>query len=316
MITSQDKAEVAVQEETAPTTTVAPAEVAPSTTQATQLTVAAHSQQPAESESRPTDESTPPEEAPQNLLPVWSAVALDPTDTARTDGNHTAGVDATLAIDGRTETMLVFPTDGVGHSLQIRLAQRAEVDGVGILPGNDAAGPDSGRDPSSEFQSVRVVQWLFDDGTEVIQEVSPDLVFQYVDVPNTASETVRLEILGVGGDGGTRESRRSGYSENRTASSHKNPRQSPTSTCSHSILPTPAHTTRVGTGIRRPTSSLQRALLLLPSHRASSMWCLPKMCGIPLSTTEPTGVVCTSASSAMTALATTALTCRGSPERD
>lgn len=174
-------------------TTVQPNDVAPDTAPATASTGTNTPQDVSPLEPDPVVESPPIGLEFGDPLAVVSSTALAPAGMTSRDPSQAVGIDATRVVDGDPNTALTVSDGGVGHGIQIRLVNSAEIHAVGIRAGGSLGDADG--------REIRVVRWILDDGTAVIQEVSDAPGLQFAEVPPTESAGIRLEILAATGTG-------------------------------------------------------------------------------------------------------------------
>lgn len=132
---------------------------------------------------------------PPTLLPTLWAVASGTAPAAMGDDGSVVPYGAMNTIDGSSGTIWRVPGDGVGQRVHVRLAEPAEIVRIGLLPGDNATHVVTGADPHAQDPEIRVVRWIFEDGTEVVQDLSSGAQFQYVEIPEVVSTMVVVEIL-------------------------------------------------------------------------------------------------------------------------
>ena len=113
-------------------------------------------------------------------------------------GNRTTYVGANL-LDGSPETCWRMPGDGTGAEITVTLARETHLTGVGIVNGYAKTAQDAqGRELDWYHGNRRVlaVEWVFDDGTTVQQELADTVETQSVEVDVTTT-TVVLRLLSV-----------------------------------------------------------------------------------------------------------------------
>ncbi|MGH9272948.1 MAG: protein kinase domain-containing protein, partial [Ilumatobacteraceae bacterium] len=144
---------------TTPLTTVAPTTAATAPPTTTPLSAA-----PA-----PTVTRTP-NPVPELVAASASVVRPDSEDAC---GNPTTYPPSFL-VDGQNDTAWMAPGDGSGQTLTNQLAGPSVVTEVGLVPGYDKFDPCTGTDRFYELRRVTRVQWSFDDGSQIIQDVNPE----------------------------------------------------------------------------------------------------------------------------------------------
>lgn len=168
--------------------------------------------------SSPTEDATPAGDPSDGELgasahPPSSAPATAPGDVA---GQASAEVPATAAssvdlegnrirydaemmLDGVAETAWRMPGDGTGEEIVFTLAAPATIDRVGLINGyakSDGRGARQ-RDWYAGNRRIRVVEWIFDDGATVRQELDQTRDPQTIAVDPVTTDTVRLRLVSV-----------------------------------------------------------------------------------------------------------------------
>ena len=114
-----------------------------------------------------------------------------------TAGNKTT-YDASNMLDGDSTTAWEMPGDGTGKELTFRLAKRTKLSQVGLINGYAKTSGQGAHKVDWYAGNRRIlrVEWLFDDGTSVTQDLR-----QTTDVQTTAvhvtTKTVRLRLVEV-----------------------------------------------------------------------------------------------------------------------
>ena len=111
-----------------------------------------------------------------------------------------------FAVDDDPESAWRCPGDGVNESLVLDLGGSVRVAEVGLVPGYAKTDPGDGTDRYGENRRLTMVQWRFEDGTTVEQELDPDPAnrdLQTMRVPPTATSQLVMEI--VASSGGSRD---------------------------------------------------------------------------------------------------------------
>lgn len=109
------------------------------------------------------------------------------------EGNRVA-YDGENALDGVPETAWRMPGDGVGEEIVVTLAGESRLRSVGLINGYAKTAAD--RDWYHGNRRIERVEWVFDDGTSLTQDLGDDMGVQSVDVDVTTT-TVRLRLLAV-----------------------------------------------------------------------------------------------------------------------
>ena len=118
-----------------------------------------------------------------------------------TQGNKTS-YDASNMLDGDPTTAWEMPGDGRGKVLTFTLAKRTHLSQVGLINGYAKVGEQDGQkvDWYAGNRRVLQVEWLFDNGSTVTQDLQQTRKLQTTDVDVT-TKTVRLRLVEVSGPG-------------------------------------------------------------------------------------------------------------------
>ena len=112
-------------------------------------------------------------------------------------------------LDGIPETTWRMPGDGTGEELVITLAAETRLRSVGLVNGYAKTARDAeGRELDWYHGNRRVtsVEWVFDDGTTITQDLDDTTAVQSVDVEVTTT-TVTLRLVAVSAPGSGRAAR-------------------------------------------------------------------------------------------------------------
>lgn len=117
--------------------------------------------------------------------------------------------DAGNLVDGDHATAWRMAGDGTGSELTFTLAQATTVTEVGLVNGYAKRARDGRRtlDWYSGNRRVLAVEWVFDDGSVVRQDLRQVRTMQTTSVPEVTTSTVRLRLLTVSDPGTGRASR-------------------------------------------------------------------------------------------------------------
>lgn len=97
--------------------------------------------------------------------------------------------------DGEARTSWRMPGDGTGETLTFDLGQEVVITEVGMI--NGYAKVDGADNWYQGNRRIRAVQWEFDDGTRITQELTDGQRVQMADVGPVATRTVRVHLLTV-----------------------------------------------------------------------------------------------------------------------
>lgn len=109
------------------------------------------------------------------------------------DGKPVA-YDGENMLDGVPETAWRMPGDGTGAEIVVSLAEKSRLRSVGLINGYAKSAAD--RDWYHGNRRIEQVEWAFDDGTTVTQELGDSTGVQSVDV-DVSTTTVTLRLLAV-----------------------------------------------------------------------------------------------------------------------
>ncbi|MDQ6524158.1 hypothetical protein RB608_11130 [Nocardioides sp. LHD-245] len=168
-----------------------------------QRTDGPRSVRPSGSSEEPRPDSTGtagPVEAPDpdDVADLTAAARAEVPATApasRDRQNRPVTYDAANMLDGRPRTAWRMPGDGTGASLVFDLGQEVVLTEVGLV--NGYAKIDGADNWYLGNRRIRVVQWEFDDGTRITQELTDRRPLQPLEVDAVASTRVVLHLLEV-----------------------------------------------------------------------------------------------------------------------
>ncbi|MCW2816853.1 MAG: hypothetical protein JWN84_4308 [Nocardioides sp.] len=142
----------------------------------------------------PTPTPTEPPAEPEDVAAAATAAAPTTAAPGRDVDGDPVRYDADNMLDGRDDTAWRAPGDATGATLGFRLAEPTRLTSVGLL--NGYAKTDPGYDGYTANRRVLAVEWVFDDGTVVVQDLGTSRSVQSIDV-DVVTETVRLRIVSV-----------------------------------------------------------------------------------------------------------------------
>jgi hypothetical protein len=109
--------------------------------------------------------------------------------------NNPVDFEAPNLLDGRPRTSWRMPGDGSGETLTFDLGDQVVLTEVGLVNGYAKVdGPDNWYRGN---RRVRTVQWEFDDGTRITQELTDQRSMQMIDIGPVETTTVRLHLVTV-----------------------------------------------------------------------------------------------------------------------
>lgn len=152
------------------------------------------SRAPTPSPPTPTPTPTAPPADPQDVAGAATASAPVTAPPGRDVDGKAVRYDAANFFDGRDDTAWRAPGDATGATLGFRLDGPTRLTSVGLL--NGYAKSDPGYDGYTANRRVLSVEWVFDDGTVVVQDLASSRSVQTIDV-DVVTETVRLRLTSV-----------------------------------------------------------------------------------------------------------------------
>lgn len=169
----------------------------------------------ATSEPTPTDHpgETPSEQPPQTQDPTQAPADGDPTDVARfatpivpatappsEDGaGNAVRYEGRNMLDGVPETAWRMPGDGTGETLTFELGSPTTMSEVGLVNGyaKTAGEGETTLDWYAGNRRILAVEWLFDDGTMVRQDLAETRALQTIPIGEVTTESVQLRLVTV-----------------------------------------------------------------------------------------------------------------------
>jgi hypothetical protein len=103
-------------------------------------------------------------------------------------------------LDGVPETCWRMPGDGTGSEITITLAEPTTITSVGLINGYAKTATGAGGSTLDWYRGNRrvlAVEWSFDDGTVIEQELGETRDLQSVDAGSVTTSTVRIRLLQV-----------------------------------------------------------------------------------------------------------------------
>lgn len=155
---------------------------------------------------QPTSSKSPETSAPSEPGDVTSTATIAVPDTAP-PGQDTEGKPVTYdgdnMLDGVPETTWRMAGDGTGQEITITLPQETTLRSVGLINGyaKTAVGPQGGKvDWYHGNRRIESVEWVFDDGSTVSQDLGDTSDLQSTDVDVTTT-TITLRLVAVSAPG-------------------------------------------------------------------------------------------------------------------
>jgi len=151
----------------------------------------------------PTAEEEPPEAGPVgDATPLIRRVKVPGTAPASTDAQTGEPVtfEASHLYDGDETTCWRVAGDATGESLTVVFSEPVQVSRLGMVNGYAKSYP--GYDGYQLNRRVLAVDWVFDDGTRVSQQLADDRAMQSTEVPPTWTKRLTIELVEVSAPGG------------------------------------------------------------------------------------------------------------------
>lgn len=136
-----------------------------------------------------------PEPAPADDVEPSSVVASSTSAPAPDAGGATITYEPELAADGAFDTAWNVDGDGIGESITLEYDEPVAVGRIGIVPGYDKVDP---ADDTYRFFQLHVIERAeisFSDGSTVEADFERDPTIQYVDAPETETDSITITIL-------------------------------------------------------------------------------------------------------------------------
>lgn len=169
---------------------------------------------PATAETVKTEPSDEPTESTESTAPVPEEGELAPSAEVTVPATDPPGQDVsgnpvsfegTNMLDGAPETCWRMPGDGTGKEIVVTLPAETRLRSVGMVNGYAKTAQDAqGRELDWYHGNRRILsaEWVFDDGTTVVQNFDDDPEMQSVDVDATTTTiTIRLVEVSPPGNG-------------------------------------------------------------------------------------------------------------------
>jgi hypothetical protein len=137
-----------------------------------------------------------PADVASQATAVAPATAAPGTDF---DGN-VVRYDARNMLDGVPATTWRMPGDGSGETITVELAEETELTSVGLINGYAKTGTDGSGTPLDWYAGNRrilSVEWHFDDGSVVPQDLTETRRLQSVEIDPVTTSTVQLQLVTV-----------------------------------------------------------------------------------------------------------------------
>lgn len=136
---------------------------------------------------------------PDDLAPHSKVAGPAPIPPGRDLGGDEVRYPATNVLDDDPETAYRLPGDASGTTIVFTLPQETTIDRVGLVNGYAKMDTDNGRTVDWYAKNRRIlrVEWVFDDGTTVSQDLREDPGLQTVDVDDVSTRRIELRLVEV-----------------------------------------------------------------------------------------------------------------------
>lgn len=154
-----------------------------------------------------TAPSTPPstpQVKPRDVARFATAIVPDTAPpNLDVDGNQVR-YQARNMLDGVPETCWRMPGDGTGSEITIQLAGPTTLTRIGLINGYAKSAIGAGGNQLNWYtgnRRIQAVEWVFDDGTVLAQNLTETRQMQSVEVDEITTSTIRLRLLSVSAPG-------------------------------------------------------------------------------------------------------------------
>lgn len=150
--------------------------------------------------------STPPQQSgdtPGDLAGQSTATGPRPIPPGRDLKNRPVTYPPANMLDDDTTTAYRMPGDASGATITFELPKKAVISEVGLINGyakKDRAGNRT-VDWYAKNRKILEVEWLFDDGSSVVQNLRTEPVLQTIVVNDISTRTIRMRIVQVSAPG-------------------------------------------------------------------------------------------------------------------
>lgn len=140
---------------------------------------------------------------PDDLAPHTRVKGPEPLKPGTDLNGNRVTYPPTNMLDDDPETAYRMPGDASGASITFTLPQETTVDGVGLVNGYAKLDTTGGQtvDWYAKNRRITEVEWVFDDGTTVTQDLDDDPELQTVGVDGVTTKKIELRIISVSAPG-------------------------------------------------------------------------------------------------------------------
>ena len=150
----------------------------------------------------PQETPDPPTPGPDGQADLASAAEVDappPLPPGLDLANKRVSYPASNMLDDNPESAYRVAGDATGSVITFRLPERSTITEVGLVNGYAKTDTRGGRTIDWYDRNRRIlrVEWIFDDGTSVVQDLEATRELQLIEVDPEKTETIELRILEV-----------------------------------------------------------------------------------------------------------------------
>jgi len=150
----------------------------------------------------PQETPDPPTPGPDGQADLASAAEVDappPLPPGLDLANKRVSYPASNMLDDNPESAYRVAGDATGSVITFRLPERSTITEVGLVNGYAKTDTRGGRTIDWYDRNRRIlrVEWIFDDGTSVVQDLEATRELQLIEVDPEETETIELRILEV-----------------------------------------------------------------------------------------------------------------------
>jgi hypothetical protein len=153
--------------------------------------------------SKETDEPSTAPDGQSNLAPQAEVDAPPPLPPGLDLANNRVSYPPENMLDENAESAYRVAGDGTGSVITFRLPETSTITEVGMVNGYAKTDTRSGRTIDWYAKNRRIirVEWLFDDGTSVVQDLESTREMQLLEIDSEKTKTIELRILEVSAPG-------------------------------------------------------------------------------------------------------------------
>jgi len=153
--------------------------------------------------SGPTDETTPRADGQSDLAPLAEVEGPEPVPPGLDLANNRVTYPATNMLDDNPESAYRIPGNATSSVITFRLPETSTITEVGLVNGYAKTDTRNGNTIDWYDRNRRIlrVEWRFDDGTSVVQDLDSTREMQLLEIDPVKTESIELTILAVSSPG-------------------------------------------------------------------------------------------------------------------